>query len=290
MNHRITKLISVFTIAIVTMVASQAKADIYDHIDLYALKIQLKTRMLLNETVHYRHTPEYGKLVACTNQLSKTAKHIHDVSHFEGNLIHLREDLQILDQEFHALEGLFDQIERRASYGRRHILGNTAHVKELLDCIENSIHNIQDDVDELLEATACPNSVSRPAYTPTITRSIYVPRPVYTPTVTRTVTQSVYVPAVARPVYVPTRPVVVPTRPSLNIQFSKNSVGRGIGPDDRGPGCDRGRGRDRHDLARGHDFDRGRGYDYDRGRSNRNRSNGPGFSIGGGSSKIQIRF
>ena len=67
----------------------QASADIYDHIDNLAVRIQRKARQLTQETVHYRHTPRYRQLVAETEGLYRAASHIHDVTHFEGNLYHL---------------------------------------------------------------------------------------------------------------------------------------------------------------------------------------------------------
>ena len=225
MTRPITKLVTIFSLAIVTLFASQAKADEYDHIDRYAVKIQNKARVLLNETVHYRHTAQYGHLVASTNELYRLATHIHDVTHFEGNLAHLRSDLRELDREFHALEGLFDRIEHSAAYGRGHIHGNTAHVKRLLNSIEDSIHHIQDDVDSLIRRVTCD-------------RAVVVTRPVYAP---------------SRPVYVPTRPVYVPTRPAVNIDFNRHGHGGIHGRQYGGRGNDFGHGR-------GNDFGHGRGH------------------------------
>lgn len=251
MTYQITKLVSALTIAIVTLFASQANADIYNHIDRSALTIQEKTKVLMNETIHYRHTPEYGKLVVCTNKLRKAAKHIHEVTHFKGNLVNLCADLQILNHEFQLLAGFFDDIERRASYGQRRIAGNTAHVKELLDCMEDAIQLVQLDVDQLLAAR--PTTVRRPVYVPP----------------TKTITRTVIVPS--RPVYTPSRPVYVPTRPAVNIQInSKGNSGRGV--------------------KKGYGNSRGNKYGRSYGNSSRGRSGGVGFSIGGGSSKIQIRF
>ena len=146
------KLTTIFTVAIVTLFASQANADIYDRIDRYAVKIQKKTKSLLGETIHYRHTPQYRQLVQCTQELSRLAAHIHDVTHFEGNLLHLRADLKALDAEFCLLEGFFDKIEYAASRGYGHVKGNTAHVKSLLNSIERNIHHISDDVEKLVAA------------------------------------------------------------------------------------------------------------------------------------------
>ena len=149
MNRSIIKL-TIFTLAIGTLFASQANANVYDRIDRYAVKIEKKTQALLSETIHYRHTPQYRQLVQCTQEISRLATHIHDVTHFEGNLLRLRADLRGLETEFQLLEGLFDQIEYSASRGYGKIKGNTAHVKSLLNSIERSICDISDCVETLV--------------------------------------------------------------------------------------------------------------------------------------------
>ena len=150
MTRSITKLTLILTVAIGALFASQAHADVYDRIDRYAVKIENKTRQLLSETIHYLHTPQYRQLVQCTKELSRLATHIHDVTHFEGNLVRLRADLRGLEHEFQLLEGLFDQIEYAASRGYGKVKGNTAHVKSLLNSIERNICDISDCVETLV--------------------------------------------------------------------------------------------------------------------------------------------
>lgn len=173
MTRSITKLASIFSVTIVALFASQAQADVYDRIDRYAVKIQKKTQSLLKETIHYRHTPQYGQLVQCTQELSRLATHIHDVTHFEGNLLRLRADLRALDAEFYLLQGLFDRIEYSASRGYGRVKGNTAHVKSLLKSIEKNIHNIS----ECVETLVTPKVVyKKPVVHP---KPVIVPQPVY---------------------------------------------------------------------------------------------------------------
>lgn len=269
----ITKLVSLLTLAIVGLVSAQANADQYDHIDRYALKIQNKTRILLSETVHYRHTPQYSQLVACTNELNRLATHIHDVTHFEGNLTHLRSDLRELDHEFHALEDLFDRVEVGASRGYGHIYGRTAHVKDLLNSIEDCIHHIQDDVDILARASARV-IVTQPVV---VSRPIVVNRPI---AVTRSScpTQSVFAPSRT----IRTSPVYVPTpRPSVNFTFSTRGNGnRGYG----------GYGNAGHGNSRGNGYSRGNSGRGGHSHGGRDANRGSGITIGGGSSQIRIRF
>lgn len=161
-RNRITRSLGVLVVVLLSsLTTAQANADLYQHIDVLALRIQRTARKLLNETVHYRHTPEYRHLVADTQDILRLSTHIHDVTHFEGNLRHLEVDLAELDRQFHHLEAVFDRIEHNAAFGQGHIHGNTAHVKRLLNSIEGNIHHIQDDVRSLNRALV----VQRPVYT-----------------------------------------------------------------------------------------------------------------------------
>jgi len=175
MTRSITNLTSIFTLAVAALFgSSQAKADVYSRIDRSAQKIERKTEALLEETIHYRATPQYLQLVGCTNELNRLASHIHKVTHFEGNLVGLRADLRALDAEFGLLEGLFDQVEAGAAYGRGQVIGNTAHVKSLLNSIQKCIYSIRDDVEGLVAAV----------YTKTVVvaKPVVVPQPVLVPT------------------------------------------------------------------------------------------------------------
>lgn len=168
-------------IAIMTL-NSNVNADECDHIDSLAKKIQRKTRLLVKQTVHYRHTPQYRALVRETSALSATATHIREVAHFENNLYHLEADLAKLDRCFHRLESLFDATEIKASFGHGHIHGSTRHVKALLNSIEDYIHHIQDDVRTLRRTN---EHVRRPIFIPTAPaqRPVYSGyRPSYRPT------------------------------------------------------------------------------------------------------------
>ena len=197
MTRSITNLTSIFTLAVVALFGSQVEADVYGRIDRSAQKIERKTKDLLKETIHYRATPQYLQLVGCTNELNRLAVHIHKVTHFEGNLVRLRADLQGLDTEFYLLQRLFDQVEEGAAYGRGQVIGNTAHVKSLLNSIEKCIHSIRGDVESLV-APPCP-------------RTVVVPKPV----------------VVAKPVIV-TQPVLVPTRPTYQARPNYSTRGGGI--------------------------------------------------------------
>lgn len=144
----LTKTLAAFGFIITTFSAS-ASADTYHHIDELALTIDRQAKLLVSESVHYRHTPEYRHLVSDARDLCRLATHLHEVAHHHGSLAHLESDLSQLDAKFHHLESVFHRVERAASYGHGHVHGHTSHVWELLHSIENNIHHLQDDLRSL---------------------------------------------------------------------------------------------------------------------------------------------
>ena len=132
------------------MGSSPANADEFRHLDQLAVKIQRTSKRLIGEMKHYRHTSEYGHLIADSQEIYRLATHIHDVTHFEGRLTHLESDLRELDRKFHHLESVFERVEHDARFGAGgHVHGNTAHVKRLIDSIEDSIHHMRADIIEI---------------------------------------------------------------------------------------------------------------------------------------------
>jgi len=128
------------------VLGASVNGDEFDRIDNMAQKIQKKSRLLIKETVHYRHAPQYRSLVNATNHLYDAASHVHEVAHFSNNLNHLQSDLADLDRYFHQLEGLFQATEDLASRGLGHVHGNTGYAKSLLRSIERSIDSMRRDV------------------------------------------------------------------------------------------------------------------------------------------------
>ena len=168
MTFPIKKIALTFCAALMVVASSagSAQADIYQHIDDLAVDIQAKSRLLARQSVHYRYTPQYRSIVMCTRKLYRLARHIHEVTHFQGNLVHLQADLQDLEFEFDALENLFDRTELYAARGCSRVAGNTAHVKELLNALEDCIHLMREDVDQLVAESQCPSRRARPAIGP----------------------------------------------------------------------------------------------------------------------------
>jgi hypothetical protein len=130
--------------------ASAARADPMAHVDQLALDIQSKAGLLMRETRHYVHTPEYQHLREDALRLRRLANHVHQIAHQGGSVFHLNSDLVELDRSFRHIQSLFDRIESSAQYGVGHVHGPTEHVRELLCAIEECIRHMQDDVRELL--------------------------------------------------------------------------------------------------------------------------------------------
>lgn len=168
---RLTKLIHATVFASIAMATSGAFADTYHHIDNLALKIQKKAGLLLAETSHYRHTPEYRYLLEDARSLRSVAGHLHTFAVRHGSIHHLEADVRQLDRLFRHTEQTFDRIEIQASRGRGLITGNTRHVKQLLNAMEDCIGLLQNDI-RILKRAQIHHQVRR---VPVVVN----PRPVY---------------------------------------------------------------------------------------------------------------
>lgn len=134
---------------VVTTFSASAFADTYHHVDQLALQIEVESKQIVNESRHYRHTPEYRHIVADAREVSRLASHIHELAHHHGSLAHLESDLAQLDAKFHHMESTFDQVELHAAHGHGHVHGNTSHVKRLLNSIASHIHHLQEDLQSM---------------------------------------------------------------------------------------------------------------------------------------------
>ena len=164
MTRPIPRIIAFVVCMLIGIVAAQAFADQYNHINSLARKIHNKSEALLKETKHYRSTPNYVHMVRNVAELDQLACHLRDAAKNEGDLDLLAYDIAQIDAKFHHVEALFDQTELCAvTYGRGFIKGHTAHVKRLLNNIEDAIHHIGDDIEHLRAATPV---ISHPAALP----------------------------------------------------------------------------------------------------------------------------
>ena len=154
---------------------STVSASNYDRVDRIAVRIQKRSQDLIKETAQYRYTPVYGQLVQESRLLRDTAIHIHDVTHFEGNLFQLKRDITQIDQTFCNLDLLLKSIEIEA--GRRHsrIDVNTRRARNLLNQIEREIHNLSDELIKIskLAYKPRPQSYRKPVPKPVVKSKAY---------------------------------------------------------------------------------------------------------------------
>jgi hypothetical protein len=147
--------LSAFTATLLSLAigtSSVASANHHDHIDRVAVRVQKNAQRLLEETRHYRNAPGYHQLVAQTRLVRDTAIHIHDVTHFEGNVPQLRRDVAMIDRSFHQLEDLFCHIEAEIERGRCHLNVNTNRFRRKMKQLEREIHHLGDDLAKICAA------------------------------------------------------------------------------------------------------------------------------------------
>lgn len=161
-----TSIKTILAFALLVGVASQANADIWNHIDQQASEIERATKKLRVQVDHYRHTRFYGQLIGATARLKGQAIHVHNIAHHSHCPIALKAAVRELDRAFHDAEDLFDRVELNAAYGDGRIRGNTRHVKQMLECIEDAVHHLQDDLRRLTRPQTTRYRPPAPVYQP----------------------------------------------------------------------------------------------------------------------------
>ncbi len=139
-------LLSLSACSVVFLVAASASADTYHHINRLAARIDRQARSIVNETKHYRHTPEYQCLLQDSQELCRLASQIRDIAREGCDLARLDFDLAALDAAYHHLDTAFCRVEQNAAYGYGHIHGNTKRVRRILNSIVDDIHHLQADL------------------------------------------------------------------------------------------------------------------------------------------------
>jgi len=160
-SPRIT-ITTVATLACLAGLVQSASAASYQHVDELALQIQNQSRELVNEfRLHYRHTPEYGRLISDANQMYFKAASVHSIAHRHGNLSTLDRYVDQLDSRFHHLEDVLNRVECETTHGHGHIHGHTGHVRSLVHRIESAIHHLHDDI-RVMRSHSCGHSAPMP--------------------------------------------------------------------------------------------------------------------------------
>lgn len=168
MTRPIPRLITLaISLLIGVLAANHVLADDYHHINALARKIHSKAKVLKNETRHYRHTPNYKRILHDVAELDRVACHLRDTAKHEGDLDHLAADITEIDNHFQHVQYLFDHTELSVSrYGHGFIKARTSHVKRLLDDIEKAISRICVNIASLRAATKPVLRGPTPHYSP----------------------------------------------------------------------------------------------------------------------------
>jgi len=128
------------------LISRTATAAPQAHLHSLAAKIDQQASRLLQETIHYRHTPSYATMVAHVANLRVKARHMRVTTFVSSSFHHLEEDLRIVEQCFHEIVCYFDRAEIHAANRNGHVHGTTRHVKILLENMEATIDHMQDHV------------------------------------------------------------------------------------------------------------------------------------------------
>ncbi len=140
------------------------------HLDDLAFRLKQQAAQACREVRYgFRRTAAYPHLYKDFYELYTLADHIHDVSHHNGDLRHLKDDTEQLDDLFHHTEELTAQTgtvriaEPGGAYQTVPACGSTAstyHLRRLqvlMGQMEETIHHLQDDLDaELAPAGGVP--------------------------------------------------------------------------------------------------------------------------------------
>lgn len=142
------------------------------HLDDLAFTLQQQAALACREVRYgFSRTPAYPHLYKDFYELYTLAAHVHDVAHNDGDLVHLKDDVEEMDALFHQVEELTAQAGtvRVATAGGGFITvpacGSTVsayHLRKLqviMRDMEDTIHHLQED----LEAAVGPAGVVPPA-------------------------------------------------------------------------------------------------------------------------------
>lgn len=122
---------------------STAQAVPYAHVDQLAYRLQKQTQELHREVdIHFRNTPLYAHLHRDIVEMQKLAQHIHEVAHHEGDILHLRADVEKLDQLYHHVETLVAQLARDPRIDNQTI----RHISQEMYQIGQTLHHLRDDL------------------------------------------------------------------------------------------------------------------------------------------------
>jgi hypothetical protein len=142
---------TVITTAVAALVttAGTAQADVYQHLDSLAVKLQGQVRELHREVdLHFRNTTAYRHLHADMEQMERAAEHIHEVAHQRGSVTHLRADVERLDRLYHHMEGVIHDLAHDRRIDRQTI----RHLQREMAAVGDTLHHMREDLRQLTSA------------------------------------------------------------------------------------------------------------------------------------------
>ena len=160
MSRKISTVIA--ALSLLFSVTAAVSADISGHLNRLAGRIDRQARLIVKETDHYRHTPQYNCLVGDAQELSRLACHIRNLSRTGCDPAQVAADLTALNAAYSHLEVAFCQVEQNAASGFGHIHGSTNRIRRLLDSIVEDIHHMLDDVHSLRPVVYGPTLIEAP--------------------------------------------------------------------------------------------------------------------------------
>lgn len=154
------KTIATTTAILVTsgLFADTARAG--EHIDDLAYTLRNQAVAVTREVyTGFRRTPQFEHLYSDVYEMYKLADHIHDVAHVRGSIPHIRSDMEEMDELFHHVEELVEQISRNSRSSHRSRYGHHGHyghhgvssfhlrrLHGLLEQMEDTMHHLLEDV------------------------------------------------------------------------------------------------------------------------------------------------
>ena len=162
------------------------------HLDDLAFSLKQQAALACREVRYgFQRTPAFPHLYKDFYELYTLADHIHEVAHNHGDLQHLKDDVEELDELFHHTEeltartGSVQVVQANGVIVAVPACGTTVssyHLRKLqaiMVQMEDTIHHLQDD----LEAELSPGGIVPPVPPGQIGPALPLPQaPVYTPT------------------------------------------------------------------------------------------------------------
>lgn len=158
------------------------------HLDDLALTIKNEAALACREVQYgFRRTPAFPHLYKDFYELYTLANHVHEVAHNHGDLRHLKDDVEQMDQLFHHTEEMTAKFSQPQPIGGGYhsAPGNVSgyhlrRLQKIMVSMEENLHHLQEDLDaELAPAGQIPPLPPGQLgpNVPPVSSPVYVPQP-----------------------------------------------------------------------------------------------------------------